>query len=172
MSSTRHQEKQIVIAAAPTSESKYRAPASSGAKSQDKNKDVAAYQVFESQDDQNLIKRAAADNRRYTAGFQTPQNSQRENQKFNTNIKIKDAKIVDVQKIDDFSSKREGLFSDLRSQRDWDKCRPSKSARRYNLDDNDENSDDDAKSWGTTKLKIQEANEQVNNDKVSINTQR
>ena len=48
MSTLRHQDKQVVAPTGPTSESKYRAPASSGAKSLDKNKDIAAYQVFES----------------------------------------------------------------------------------------------------------------------------
>lgn len=46
-------------------------------------------------------------------------------------FKIKETKI-DLQMIDELSSKREGKNTDLRSQRDWDKYRPSKSARRYN----------------------------------------
>ena len=33
--------------------------------------------------------------------------------------------------IDELSSKREGVKSDLRSLRDWNQYKPSKSARRY-----------------------------------------
>lgn len=68
-------------------------------------------------------------------------------------------KKLGLTKIEELSSKNEGIFNELRSQRDWDKLGTNKSAKRYGANNNDNESLDDAKSWGTTKIKIQQIND-------------